>query len=791
MTMARRSRRRPKNTPAHPLAQPPLANRLRSWEGKAAIAAPYFYLLVLCSCLASFPRLMSGNFLPKTLAASITLALGFLFLPPRRPPRLRLSLLGALWTAYAAWALASVLWAPQDRVVVERFASLMIPTLAYILARRTRFWLSDGFWDRFCILLGLVAAIGMAQINPAGLVPAPIHQAASWFTGTAVPRATLGHRNYASLFFLLAAPFLAWRFYAARTPWRAALALVVFAADLVFILYARTRSVWVALVLAATALLAAGAIPKMRQRRRRTAILAGGAAIAFLFAAVNSAEFLKGMGSKRSIPQTAAALSDPSNRLPMWTATFGITNPLIGGGFGNFPIHATPQSPDSKVKTLNWEVHNDYLQAYLDLGIVGCALFIGFFAVAAANAWRHRRQGIVLAAGAALVAFCCVQFFTFIAEKISAQLMIAGALAIIQGQGRARHIVSKPMPRVLAVAAGPLLAILLCLFAFGVWKSIRGDYLFRQTNAMMNRLSSLDKTLRQADKHSPEELARARGELRELARRFHQRLNRLARTVLPSMPFDANMRHITAHMFAGNALLARNPPVAEAFAHHALELHPNDHTAMGVLASVASERGQRQQARQWLEKAVAIKKPDSGMRLEVFLARLRLEQGEPQAAIDLLENSLGRIQELDNPYSQALQALVKIYSQTGNAARARELTERSEANRVEKPAITAPRMYARIVAQPGQDKIAVPFRWTSSPGAEKYVLRVHRAGKDTWKNVLTLETRDGGTTVALPVLPEEFYYNSRVDALGKYRTERSDTNHLYVRKDGNLQNVAP
>jgi len=96
------------------------------------------WLIVSLVAFACLPGIMSGNYLPKTFWAAAMVGVGFVLVPPRRPYSFSLTLLGAAWLTYLAWALLSLLWAVQPRVGFERWLALILPTLAYLLAKRTR-----------------------------------------------------------------------------------------------------------------------------------------------------------------------------------------------------------------------------------------------------------------------------------------------------------------------------------------------------------------------------------------------------------------------------------------------------------------------------------------------------------------------------------------------------------------------------------------------------------------------------------------------------------------------------
>lgn len=75
-------------------------------------------------------------------------------------------------------------------------------------------------------------------------------------------------------------------------------------------------------------------------------------------------------------------------------------SPLLGLGLGGFENGArSVQSFDYATKY----VHDHYIQALVDTGIVGLALFLGLLAVSAAAVWRGRERPLAPALGAALV----------------------------------------------------------------------------------------------------------------------------------------------------------------------------------------------------------------------------------------------------------------------------------------------------------------------------------------------------------------------------------------------------
>ena len=564
-----------------------------SWPGAI------IWLLVSLVVLACLPGMMSGNYLPKAFWAAVTVGIGLALLPPRRPYLFTLTLLGAVWLAYLGWALLSLVWAVQPRVGFERWLALLLPTLAYLLARRTRFWESDIFWLPFSLLTLLVAGIGILQYF------FPSFPIVHSFPGTAVPRATLGSRNYASMYLMVISPFFLARYFRMRG-WRSTLPFFAFILCLLFLLLAKTRGAWVGLLAGLFYLLAAGGIRRIIVNRKKVLFLILPALLALILAFTvglpsGSEKSFKG---KLNFSQAAKTIVNSRQRMAFWAPCLGITDPLLGAGFGNFPIVATPYLRRPEVKTLNWEVHNDYLQAYVDLGIPGGLLFLVTFVFLFRLAWKGRGKGMILAAGASLVGIIFMQFTTFTSEKVSTQIWVVGVAALLNSLPTARAVWRIRLPAPLVQGLNYLAVLGLLLFAAAIGYTIRGDREMRKEREEIEKVLAYQQVLDNPDRYaaSAREYVRKEGLYARL--RVQNRFNWLADRVLPTMLFDANMRHISCHQFAGLAMGLKDYDAAEKFARRALDIHPTDRTSLTYLAEIALRRQDFARARVFLERGV-------------------------------------------------------------------------------------------------------------------------------------------------------------------------------------------
>lgn len=702
-----------------------------------------YWVPVLLTVFISMGGMMSSNFLPKTLWASLAIAIGLGFCPPARPARFRLTPLALIWTLYMGWALASMFWAPRAVVVFDRWLMLLVPTLAYVLAARLRFWESDAFWDCFCAIVGLVAFIGFLQSASHNRWFAFLHDAVYIFPGKTTNRATLGHGNYASLYFLVTLPFLGWRFF--RAPWRRAwIAYLAFGFAALFLLMARTRGAWLGALVILVFLVAAGA--RKRLFARKDKLLALLLPLLLLIpVAILLFSYMDFGARARSLQETIVGLTDYESRWKDWLWHFGVTDPWLGAGFGNFPIVATPTRPE--VLTLNWEVHNDYLQAYVDLGAPGLALFTLTFAWLAWLGWRGRRDGLLLAAGASIVGVAAMQFTTWTSQKISVLVWLAGVAAILNGHQRVRPLVRFRVPRWSALALNGAAVVYLLVFAVVVCGSIWGDRQLRHVETHIPLINDLERKIEHVNLIEKKvnargvELSKARVSEREglrdkkksLLLEMRDGMVRARKRALPVMWFDVNMIHVYCHLFSVRAGSLGLDEAAEAFAERALSLHPNDRIAMYQLSEVYVNRGDLTRAADMLEKVV-----------DIFGS---------------------------NPYGPSTRGLIQLYQKMGSRDRARALWARAARHLVHKPEAPDPPLRAEGVS------IRPTLEWTHAKGAVTYEVYMWKErDPSAWMfpsrpvafRLKTSEAR----------LPEPLEYDTvyfwRVKVIGQYKEEFGD-----------------
>ena len=81
------------------------------------------------------------------------------------------------------------------------------------------------------------------------------------------------------------------------------------------------------------------------------------------------------------------------SRVIYWKAAVNMTlrHPLLGVGFGRYPILYESYSGAVKYEWGQRTAHSSWLLAFAESGLVGGGLFIAFFIAVWRQAWAHRR----------------------------------------------------------------------------------------------------------------------------------------------------------------------------------------------------------------------------------------------------------------------------------------------------------------------------------------------------------------------------------------------------------------
>jgi hypothetical protein len=458
--------------------------------------------------LALNPLLITGGvFHPdpyiKTIFIAAVLGLTLLAYPwrPANQTTLRFSIPELLWLGYLVWGGVAILWSDTATIAFERLVYLLLPTAGYVVARQTQFWRSALFWNVFTAVALVVSIIGICMYLFAGT---PL--GFDWILSAGRPSSTLSYRAYAATYLVLTLPFLVWRMFSrqTRSMGQFVFAALSFATTLVFLVYTRARSEWIGAI---AALGVMGALALVQKRRPQTTFLPvlGGVAVCtvvmmFLSPATSMLESdsqrqkLEGTG-KESLSGTLESTLDivrsgGGDRAVLWgmasdiafdttlqgryEGPLGTPRWIFGIGLGQFPIETAKYGHVSYI--LGTEVHNDWFQAFLELGPLGFLLLAGFAVSLLVYAWKARDKGLVLAALGGLLAWIFSTQADFLTPRVFATLWIAAIAAIIHGEAGVASVVQlKAGPDLRATGRKMWgLALLWVVYAYGITMSIDG-----------------------------------------------------------------------------------------------------------------------------------------------------------------------------------------------------------------------------------------------------------------------------------------------------------------------------
>jgi O-antigen ligase/Tfp pilus assembly protein PilF len=487
-----------------------------------------------------------------------------------------------------AWSGLSLLWAPNRYegavVLLHWTACVLVLILVGEAAQEPRAMRLP--------LLGLLCAgvcvslLGIAQRL----------WGVDWVPQAFPPAATFGNRIIAAQFVLMTLPLAIG--FALEGRGATARAICALAGALMggYLLYTLTRSAWLALAL--QGVFVAVWVRRFHESGRRASRAAPLLAAAVLVALVvfAPAGFVRNVSERFSTawqpPLRAkeaneaappAAAASVQGRLAIWRNTLVMIRdfPLLGVGLGNhavrYPAYARAAVADplwGRRSQLDY-AHNEYLQAWAELGIVGLALFLWLGAAVAAllrrvfhNASSSDGSYLVMAAGAGILGICVDAAFSFPFHRALPPLVSAVYLGILASQSSRRGMQAPAWAT--APSAVAAAAALVAIAAFQL-RCIRADWHVRSAHEA------------DARRDWPRALAEA-----EAARRQN------------AHPREARFAVGTASLSLGDPRRA-----AQAF-EEVLASYPYDLVTLANLALAHAQGGETAKALETLRRAIAL-----------------------------------------------------------------------------------------------------------------------------------------------------------------------------------------
>jgi O-antigen ligase/tetratricopeptide (TPR) repeat protein len=165
------------------------------------------------------------------------------------------------------------------------------------------------------------------------------------------------------------------------------------------------------------------------------------AANSMLSKAVDLQGFQGGYGTITKRAGDITVASEQNSRIHLWEGVidYAIKHPILGGGYGNWKLASIPYEKEyTNDLFVPYHSHNDFLEMFADLGILGGIAFLGLFilmGLAVLQVWQKAKDNNAkLVASFAVMAIACYfvdAFFNFPAERTSMQTMFAVATALV------------------------------------------------------------------------------------------------------------------------------------------------------------------------------------------------------------------------------------------------------------------------------------------------------------------------------------------------------------------------
>ncbi len=303
------------------------------------------------------------------------------------------------------------------------------------------------------VVLGLLlASIGVCQYFGLEFTSIP---------GNYVIYATMTNKNlFASALFLIL-PFVGFSIYRFTGFWRMA-SVAVLTVSCLCIFWARSRTVWVAII---SALLFVALVWALRNRETafrilckridfiKCAILLVAGLIIISISVVayhhresrpfpSTGEYINDPIQENSVVESNLSLNSLNERVWLWKNTIAMVkdNPLLGVGLGQwrlaFPAYGMKQKiaglGDGSVEIVFLRPHNDFIWVLSELGVIGFLSYLAIFAISIFYALKiffksndDERQALAMAMLFGIIGYMVISFFSFPKERIVHNILLA------------------------------------------------------------------------------------------------------------------------------------------------------------------------------------------------------------------------------------------------------------------------------------------------------------------------------------------------------------------------------
>lgn len=253
-----------------------------------------------------------------------------------------------------------------------------------------------------------------------------------------------GNKNVTAASLLILIPFAMYIIISAK--WLGKIAGVITLSMGVFALFLlNTRSTYVGFALI-MALFFAGLIWKKKSALKSALLFVLLPAVLAIFAsntrlklAVAGQENAGGYGTVTKRIGDINIASEQNSRIHLWgtAADYALHNPILGAGYGNWKLASIPYERDRANELfVPYHAHNDFLEMFADLGIIGGLCFAGLFLLLLYYTvqFLNQKRGdelMVIIAFLAVTSYGVDALLNFPAERTAMQTMLSLAAALV------------------------------------------------------------------------------------------------------------------------------------------------------------------------------------------------------------------------------------------------------------------------------------------------------------------------------------------------------------------------
>ncbi len=638
-----------------------------------AAAACFFTIRAPWTLIAANPLyIMNGvhtvDFYIKAVYIATVFALTFLFTksPRKENAPLQFTIPELLWLGYMVWGAIALTWSFNPVLGYERLVYITAYGIGgYILGKQTQFWKSRLFWDVFAATALIVGIINMFMYflgDDANLPMRHIQMdkpffdmpwrsivSFDWIMSAGRPSSTLAYRAYAATYLTMALPFLAWYMLSkhVQTLGRFLFASSAFAATTIMLFHIRARSGWISFFVTFTVL---AIIFVMQKRWKEVKFLPHTVAVLVITAIISflppSQDFInkdtnpqKLKGTSKEFTSTALTsmgrvmTSDHNDRFDFWSMSkriafekssrdkyehpMGIPAWILGTGIGQFPLYVPMYTPI--LHNLGAEIHNDWMQSFVELGPIGFLCWNGFMLSLLYFGWRERKNGLMYASIGGVLAWVFVTQTDFATPRVYAAVWVGGMAAMICSEANAAPVFTLRMPGQawLRRLAG----------VFYIWVAVSWGAMMwcdRQIYVMLTKGEPVDVVTDRL-------FGTVSGQ-----RNWNSIPNVFGKYLIfsPVSDMQRAIQQQTDKLYANpqqNEQMIRSmQEIEKRVLKELLVMHPNNYQALGRLSEINFRQGNYKDAYEWINKYLDLKRDD--FNLYLFRGQVQLELGDSLAA---------------------------------------------------------------------------------------------------------------------------------------------------------------